>query len=252
MPDSGDCGRYNGPVKRFVGPFSDGHYEPWCTQCRRNHKEEYRSIYDAWVKSHAEGLLASMKVPQVYRSCSLESFEANTQEQERALQAAQEWLTSDLPGLFLCGSCGTGKTHLAIGALLAMRARRHSGRFVSATELLFEFRNSFRGGDGPEELINKYCEADVLLLDDLGAERPTEFSRETLGLVIDRVYRQESCLIVTSNFDLSGIAERIDNRTADRLIDMCRAVRLSGDSFRQKRAVERAQLRSLSASKQVQ
>ena len=133
-----------------------------------------------------------------------------------------------------------------------MRWWRHTGRFVSVTELLFKLRNSFREGDGPEELINEYCKADVLLLDDLGAERPTEFSRETLGLVIDRAYRQESWLIVTSNFDLSGIADRIDNRTADRLIDMCRAVRLSGDSFRHKRAVERAQSRSLATYKQVQ
>lgn len=250
MADSGECG--NCGASLIQHPSDQRLQEPWCDRCVREHEKEYRPIFKSWVKSHAGEYLASMGVPPVYRSCSLESFEANTQKQERALQAAKEWTTSDLPGLFLCGSCGTGKTHLAIGALLWMRARHFSGRFVSAAELLFKLRNSFRGGDGPEELIVEYCKADVLLLDDLGAERPTEFSRETLALVIDRAYRQESYVIVTSNFDLSGIAERIDNRTADRLLDMCRAVKLSGESFRQKRAVERAQLRSLPASKQLQ
>ena len=132
-----------------------------------------------------------------------------------------------------------------------MRARSYKGHFVSAAELLFKFRNSFREGHGPEELMSEYCKSEVLLLDDLGAERPTEFSRETLGLLIDKAYRQESCLTVTSNCDLNEIAERIDNRTADRLVDMCLAVKLSGESFRRKRALERVQLRSLAACKKV-
>jgi len=249
MSSSGDCGKCGAP--RWGYPDATGPQEPWCGKCASEHRDEYRPIYTSWFNSHSEEFLASMDVPRVYQSCSLNSFEAITQDQKRALQAAQEWPTSDLLGLFLCGPCGTGKTHLATGALLAMRARRYKGRFVSAAELLFKFRNSFREGDGPEELMSEYCKSEVLLLDDLGAERPTEFSRETLGLLIDKAYRQESCLIVTSNCDLNEIAERIDNRTADRLVDMCLAVKLSGESFRRKRALERVQLRSLAACKKV-
>lgn len=249
MSNSGDCGKCGAPLWGY--PDATGPQEVWCQRCRQEHRDEYRPIYTSWIESHKEELLASMDVPQVYQSCSLNGFEAKTQDQKRALQAAREWLTSELPGLFLCGPCGTGKTHLATGALLAMRKRRYAGRFVSAGDLLFKFRNSFREGDGPEELMNKYCKPPVLLLDDLGAERPTDFSRETLGLLIDRVYRRESCLIVTSNFDLSEIAERIDNRTADRLVGMCLAVKLAGTSFRKKRALERVQLRNLDASNKV-
>ncbi len=238
----------------FLRPFDTGPHEVWCQKCRREYRDEYRPIYASWVKSHKEDLLAVMGVPEVYQSYSLDSFEADTQDLKRALQVAQEWSTSKLLGLFLCGPCGTGKTHLAVGALLAMRVNRWSGRFVSSSELLFRCRNSFRKGNGEniEEIISEYCKPDVLLLDDLGAERPTEFSRETLGLVVDKVYRQMSCLIVTSNFDLSGLAGRIDERTADRLVDICRAVKLSGRSFRQKRALERAKSRNLPTSEQVQ
>jgi DNA replication protein DnaC len=252
MPDSGACGKCG--VDRLRRYCDTELEEPWCSRCASEHRSEYRPVYASWVESHRKDFLASMRVPPVYRSCSLETFEATTQEQKHALHVAQEWLTSEVLGLFLCGPCGTGKTHLAIGALLAMRAKRWSGRFASSSEFLFRCRNSFRKGsaDNIEEIISEYCGSDVLLLDDLGAEKPTEFSRETLGLVVDKVYREMSCLIVTSNFDLNGLAERIDERTADRLVDICRAVKLSGRSFRQKRALERAKSRNLPTSEQVQ
>jgi len=100
--------------------------------------------------------------------------------------------------------------------------------------------------------MERYSRADVLLLDDLGAEKPTEFSRATLGLLIDRAYRDDAYIIVTSNFDFQGLAERIDERTADRLVEMCQAIKLTGESYRKKRAVERASLRDLPASERVQ
>ena len=67
--------------------------------------------------------------------------------------------------------------------------------------------------DGHEEIMERLSMCGVLLLDDLGAEKPSEFSRETLGLIVDRAYREESPVIVTSNFDFKGLAERIDDRT---------------------------------------
>lgn len=82
--------------------------------------------------------------------------------------------------------------------------------------------------DGHEEIMERLSMYGVLLLDDLGAEKPSEFSRETLGLIVDRAYREESPVIVTSNFDFKGLAERIDDRTADRLAELCQAVKLSG------------------------
>lgn len=248
MADCGKCGMF---LIRGICE-TPKHLEPWCQRCAQKHRGEYAPIFAKWVTENASGALADMRVPPAYRTCSFDSFETKTKEQRQALRVAKEWVCSGTPGLFLCGRVGTGKTHLAVSALLAMRGRRWTGQFVSALELLFECRNSFRSGDGPEELMERYSKADVLLLDDLGAEKPSDFSRETLGLIVDRVYRQESCIIVTSNFDFEGLAERIDERTADRLVEMCQAVKLSGSSYRQKRALERANLRNLPASEVVQ
>jgi DNA replication protein DnaC len=256
MADSGICGRCE---KTFYLQL-EGDPEPWCTRCIQEYAGEYRPIYASWfeakVRGNPEQYLAPMGVPRKYRSCSLESFEADTRERRNALRSTREWIASDLPGLFLCGPCGTGKTHLATGSLLEIRAsnpKRWSGRFVSASELLFKLRNSF-DRDGPEDIIEEYCKASILVLDDLGAERSTPFSRETLAMVVDQVYRQESILIITGNFDINALAERIDKRTADRLVEICRAFKfkLSGTSYRQKRALERANLRNLPVSEHVQ
>ena len=251
LHEAGDCGRC---ARQLVPAFGGRTYllEPWCQQCAQTHRSEYAPIIAKWVMENASEVLKGMGVPSAYQSCSFKTFEAKTKEQCQALRLSKEWVTSTTHGLFLCGRCGTGKTHLAIGALLAMRARCFTGQFVSALEVLLKCRNSFRSGDGPEELLDGYSRTSVLLLDDLGAEKPTEFSREILSLIVDRAYREESNLIVTSNFDFEGLAKRIDDRTADRLVEICQAVKLSGASYRQKRAIERASLRNLPTSEVLQ
>jgi DNA replication protein DnaC len=251
MPEVGDCEKCRGVLLSAFGRSREP-LEPWCRQCAQEHRSEYAPIFTKWVMEKASEVLKGMGVPLAYRSCSFESFEAKTKEQRHALRVAKEWVASTTPGLFLCGPVGTGKTHLAVSALLAMRAERFTGQFVSALELLLKCRNSFRSGDGPEELLERYSMTSVLLLDDLGAEKPTEFSREVLSLIVDRAYREESSLIVTSNFDFEGLAERIDERTADRLVELCQAVKVSGASYRQKRAIERARLRNLPTSEVLQ
>ena len=86
----------------------------------------------------------------------------------------------------------------------------------------------------------KYSNCDVLLLDDLGAENSTPFARETLGNLIDRAYRNKQTVIVTSNFDVKTLAQKPDQRTADRLLEVCALIKFAGASYRQKIAAERA------------
>ena len=133
-----------------------------------------------------------------------------------------------------------------------MRAQGYSGRYVSAQELLLECRDSFRHDQGLEAVLEKYCGRNVLLLDDLGAENPTPFARETIGLLVDRAYRDARDLIITSNYDFETLAKRLDERTVDRLVELCFPVKLTGSSYRQKLAAQRASLRNLPSSEVLQ
>lgn len=226
--------------------------EPWCWQCARKHPREYAPILAEWVNENAGAVLKDMGVPMDYRACTFEGFEKTTKDQRRALRVVEGWTKDADTSLFLCGPCGVGKTHLATAALLAMRAQGYSGRYVSAQELLLECKDSFRNNEGLEAAIEKYCAPNVLLVDDLGAENPTPFARETIGLLIDRAYRDARDLIITSNYDFEALTERLDARTVDRLIELCLAAKLTGSSYRQKLAAQRASLRNLPALEVLQ
>jgi DNA replication protein DnaC len=243
MRDS-DCGKCGLPLSRGIG--ERGLLEPWCNGCRREHRTEYAPIREAWVRENAAAVLRDMGVPPKYRVCTLANFETITKDQYHALRAVERWIKGRELGLFLCGLQGTGKTHLAVAALLEMCAYGYRGRFVSVQELLLECRDSFRkDGSGLGDLLEELCGRGLLLLDDLGTENSTAFSRETMGQIVDRAYRNERPLIVTSNYPLEELTQRLDDRTVDRLIEICFAVKLAGSSYRVQRAVKRASARNV-------
>lgn len=239
MPECAKCG-YPDCGLSETGPIG-----PWCERCRKKFPEEYLPILQDWVLKHAGALLSVMNVPAAYRGCRFENFEANTADQRRVKDAVQRWIDEAESGLFLCGGCGTGKTHLAVSALLAFLARGCRGRFVSVQELLTECRDSFRNDRGLDEILEHVYGASLLLLDDLGTENPTNFARETLALVIDRAYRDQQTIIITSNYDFEALVERLDVRSVDRLIEICLAVKFTGQSYRQRLARQRANLKTV-------
>jgi DNA replication protein DnaC len=251
MPDCLKCTRFP-ELGRFDDEPNRKLHEPWCPGCRKKHPNEYAPIYAEWIRGNTGALLRGMGVPARYQACTLDSLVVEGDSQRRVLQVVRAWLDSETPGLFLCGPCGTGKTHLAVGALLDIRELRYSGRFVSVQELLLECRDSFRNDSGLNSVLEKYSDYDALLLDDLGAENSTPFAQETVGTLIDRAYRKDQQLIVTSNFDLDDLAKRLNMRIADRLVEMCRLIKFAGPSYRQKIAAKRAAALNLPAVQLVQ
>lgn len=212
----------------------------WCAECRKNYRYEYQLARRTYVHGNAEQFLEEMGVPPSYQHCTFENFDAVTPEQKTLLRKISELSTDEAVGLYLSGPVGTGKTHLAVATLLRLRAEGYIGRFISAQELVVACRNAFRRDTSAGDILEEYRGVAVLLLDDLGTEKPTEFSRETLGTLIDRAYRDCQQLIVTSNLDLKQISRLLDARSADRLIELCQAVRVAGSSYRQKQAAQRS------------
>lgn len=136
-------------------------------------------------------------------------------------------------GLFLCGPAGTGKTHLAVAAMHAL-PRRRGERFITVPELLVGLRNSFRDGERVSEIdiIDRYASAPLLILDDLGAEKSTEFAIQSLYIIIDRRYAGMLRTIITSNLTLDEIAEKVGDRIASRIAGMCQVITMRGEDRR--------------------
>lgn len=158
----------------------------------------------------------------------------------RFRSATVKRLESTTDSLYLTGPRGTGKTHMAaaiVRELVMDLTPSHSVswvQWISAPDLLLEIRNTFRDGSERSELsvIEQYSECDLLVLDDLGAEKTSEWSLQTLYTIIDRRYREERQTIITSNLSLDELAEKVDDRIASRLSELCRVVVLTGPDRR--------------------
>ena len=131
-------------------------------------------------------------------------------------------------GLFLHGPPGTGKTHLAV-ALLRQRGLPY-GCFTTVATLLMELRNSFKDNAENSEwqIINHYAKVRPLVLDDLGAEKTSEFALQSLYIIIDKRYSEMRPTIITSNLTVDEIAEKVGDRIASRIAGMSKVIELKG------------------------
>lgn len=125
------------------------------------------------------------------------------------------------PSLLLLGPTGTGKTHQAYGALRAALARPAAVRWeaVSAADMVAETR----GAKSVDDVLAKYTGTDLLLLDDLGVAKASEWTEEVTYRVIDHRYRECRPSIFTSNIAAPKLRELLGERVASRLVEMCSA-----------------------------
>lgn len=136
-------------------------------------------------------------------------------------------------GLYIHGTPGTGKTHGAVGALKEwMRITGQPGVFRIVPELAIHLRQAAKRHD-EDDLLGALSGAGALVLDDLGSERITGFVSESLYILIDRLWREERRgLIITSNYSLGEMVDRIGERLVSRIAGICKTVKLEGPDKR--------------------
>ncbi|CAN5913261.1 hypothetical protein BH23ACT11_BH23ACT11_17840 [soil metagenome] len=145
-------------------------------------------------------------------------------------------------GLYLCGDVGTGKTHLAVAVMNElMTKQRVPSLFVTVPELLDNLRGAYNEpGRDLDEWMAAVKNADLLLLDDLGSERVTEWVQERIFVVVNHRYREVLPTIFTSNVGPKDLATKLGDRTASRVIAMCDWVSLEGEDYRELEARSKA------------
>jgi DNA replication protein DnaC len=173
-----------------------------------------------------------------------------------ASRLAQEYDPRDGMGLLIIGKIGTGKTHLAVGIVKELvLGRGIPCLFYDYRELLKEIQNSYNAAVQTTELdvLRPVFETDVLVLDELGAVKPTEWVWDTVSLILNSRYNDNRTTIITTNFEdqpaagVNGsgslaraasrsemLGDRIGERMRSRLHEMCRVITLEGADFRQK------------------
>ena len=148
-----------------------------------------------------------------------------------AYEATEEFIKDSKRGLLFFGQAGTGKTHLAVKIALETKLKC---KFVKIPRLLMELKANFDGSSFENEnIINKLSNMPLLILDDLGAEKASEWVAETIYVLIDERYGKMLPTIITSNYEPSLLAERLGDRILSRLSEMCRFIEIKTSDKRQ-------------------
>lgn len=194
-----------------------------------------------------ERLLADARIPKRYEHCDLESYKpqpgnaSQAQAKKVVSRFIEKYPLIDV-GLLFIGNCGVGKTHLAVSLLKQIiLEKRDRGLFYDFRDLLREIQNSWNPVSQSSELevLRPVLSADVLVLDELGANKPTEWVRDTIGHIINCRYNDKKLTIFTSNYpDVSErpgeetLTDRIGARLRSRMYEMCKVVEMRGEDFR--------------------
>jgi DNA replication protein DnaC len=201
---------------------------------------------------YRERLFQASRIPPRYQHCTLQGYLAGDSELSKwiAKREAQivldEFPALDGRGLVFVGAVGVGKTHLAVAMLRELIERYQvRGLFYQFGALLRQIQDSYNPISQTSELrvLEPVFEADVLVLDELGASKPTDWVRDTMMQIINTRYNDRRVTIFTTNYpdtrknaeDGSEILEdRIGVRLRSRLYEMCKTVVIEGDDYRKK------------------
>lgn len=166
-------------------------------------------------------LVAAAGVPARYRHCRLSNFHVSSSSSRtdpqllRARQTAERYVEEFLQengsfrqsGLLFVGPPGVGKTHLAVAVLIELvESHRLHGKFVEFTSLIHQIQATFDPGseESKREVLDPLSQAELLVLDELGAQQPTPWVRDILYLIINTRYTRRLPTIFTTNYRLDA------------------------------------------------
>jgi DNA replication protein DnaC len=229
---------------------------------------------DCGMQERAERVMERTRIPKRYEHCDFESFVTDladgktwTERHAQSLKEAKlltQGFVRDYPaatekGLLFMGPSGVGKTHLAVAALKELIKRGHGGLFCDYRELLKEIQASYNPASESTEMgiLEPVRTAEILVLDDLGASKPSDWVRDIVGIVLNARYNEKRTTLVTTNYldnpasegeparlpngklipptREDSLEQRIGARMRSRLYEMCRTVEVSAPDFRREK-----------------
>lgn len=215
-----------------------------CEQDKRRQEEELEKKRKRMER--IKQLKKNSLMDEKFKSCNFDTVAVND-DNRRQFKACQRYaekfneMLDKNQGLLLYGDVGTGKTHFA--CCIGNYVMEHlSTVFATSLIKILQKAKSFRNDDDEEAYISKLNYADLLILDDLGAERSTDYALEIVYNVIDSRYRSGKPMIVTTNLTLDEMRDAPDlryRRIYDRIFEVCYPLEFVGKSWRMKAAASR-------------
>ena len=244
------CGKCHTPKQfRMEAPPLEGRLLPHPCRCEQERLD--REAAEQEARRHCQAV-ADLKrrgfTDPAMREWTFANDNGKCPQMKHARFYVEHWDTmqEENIGYLLWGGVGTGKSYFAGCIANALMEQEVAVRMTNFALILNDLTASF---EGRNEYIARLCRAPLLILDDFGMERGTEYGLEQVYNVIDSRYRSRRPLIVTTNLSLQDLQHPLDTahaRIYDRLLEMCAPIRFSGENFRKATAQDKlARLKNL-------
>lgn len=244
------CGKCRTPKQfRMEAPPLEGRLLPHPCRCEQERLD--REAAEQEARRHRQAV-ADLKrrgfTDPAMREWTFANDNSKCPQMKHAWFYVENWPTMQAEniGYLLWGGVGTGKSYFAGCIANALMEQEVAVRMTNFALILNDLTASF---EGRNEYISRLCRAPLLILDDFGMERGTEYGLEQVYNVIDSRYRSRRPLIVTTNLSLQDLQHPQDTahaRIYDRLLEMCAPIRFSGENFRKATAQDKlARLKNL-------
>ncbi len=192
-----------------------------------------------------ENISNRMKIPKKYRHATLENFKPYKEYgHDEILKRIKRYILSNEykegKGLIFIGPPGIGKTHLAVSILKEFFLKRNIvGLFRDTRTLLFDLKSTFDGSGSSRELLQEVLSAPILVLDDLGSERLSDWARDILHYILIHRYNELKPIIITTNLEIDidtqeneSLETRMGKPIVSRISEICEPIYMTGEDHR--------------------
>jgi DNA replication protein DnaC len=215
--------------------------QEYCTECLKiilaeKEKETQRKLKEEKISR----LIKESGIRGIMHNMTFGSFEPGYRgvAYNIAKKYAEEFQPDTKHGIVFYGHAGSGKTHLAIAiARYIIEEKQIPVKFMRIVDLLLEIRKTFDENEtwkaeNESELLRKYALVPLLVLDDIGSEKITDWVRQVLYHVIDERWIEARPIIVTSNLTLEELEARLGERIASRIAGIARLIEMKDHDYR--------------------